>query len=155
MLSASRWNQEKKTKDAIDQSGAAWQNDWFPLVKKYLWGEKKWTSLKITEIWPISDHFLKQKYYCITVLYSTVCVSKNRLGQTVQTGQQTLGHLELFSDYVQWATSNWIHGMLKCQAMVTLTRHHSCMDDPSRHCCLYNKNLNPIRWPLYLFSTSS
>ena len=64
------------------------------------------TSLPLTEIWPISDGFIKQKYYCITVHYRTVCTSENRLGQTVQTGQQTLGHLELFSDYVQWPTPN-------------------------------------------------
>ena len=32
--------------------------------------------------------------------YRTVCTSENRLGQTVQIGQQALGHLELFSDYV-------------------------------------------------------
>ena len=30
--------------------------------------------------------------------YHTVCISENRLGQTVQAGKQTLGHLELFSD---------------------------------------------------------
>ena len=48
------------------------------------------TSLPLTEIWPISDRFIKQKYYCITVHYRTVCTSVNRLGQTVQTGQQTL-----------------------------------------------------------------
>ena len=54
------------------------------------------TSLPLTEIWPISDCFIKQKYYCITVHYRTVCTSENRLGQTVQTEQQTLGHLELF-----------------------------------------------------------
>ena len=64
------------------------------------------TSLPLTEIWPISDRFIKEKYYCITVHYRTVCTSENRLGQTVQTGQQTLGHLELFSDYVRWPTPN-------------------------------------------------
>ena len=63
-------------------------------------------SLKLREIWPISDHFLKQKYYCITVHYRAACFSENPLGQTVQTGQQTLGHLELFSDYVRWLTPN-------------------------------------------------
>ena len=40
----------------------------------------------------------------------TACVSENLLGQTVQTGQQTLGHLELFSDYIRWQTPNWIPG---------------------------------------------
>ena len=34
--------------------------------------------------------------------------SENRLGQTVQTGQQTLGHLKLFSDYVRGPMPNWI-----------------------------------------------
>ena len=38
--------------------------------------------------------------------HRTACVSKNRLGQTVQTGQQTLGHLELFSDYVRRQTES-------------------------------------------------
>ena len=38
----------------------------------------------------------------------TACISENRLGQTVQTGQQSLGHLELLSDYVRWPTPNWI-----------------------------------------------
>ena len=33
----------------------------------------------------------------VTVHYRAVCAAENRLGQT---GQQTLGHLELFSDYV-------------------------------------------------------
>ena len=41
--------------------------------------------------------FFKTKYYCITVHYRTVRVSENHLGQT---GQKTLRHLELFSDYV-------------------------------------------------------
>ena len=77
-------------------------------MNKYLWGKIRRTSLKLTEIWPISDRFLKQKYYCITVHYHTACVSENHLGRTVQTGQQTLRHLELFSDYVWWLTPNWI-----------------------------------------------
>ena len=42
-------------------------------------------SLTLTEVWPISDCIIRQKYYCITVHYRTVCTSKNRLGQTVQT----------------------------------------------------------------------
>ena len=103
----------RKGKDAIDQirHSVAKHYDWFALVNKYLWGKISRTSLKLTEIWPISDHFLnknttaslcitvqffKQKYYCITVHYRTVCISENCFGQTVQTGQQTLGHLELF-----------------------------------------------------------
>ena len=61
------------------------------------------TSLMLTEVWPI-----RQKYYCITVHYRTECTSENRLGQTVQTGQQALGHLELFSDYVRGLTPNKI-----------------------------------------------
>ena len=73
---------------------------------KYLCSKIRRTSLKLTEIWPISDHFIKQKYFCITVHYRTVCVSENSLGQTVQTGQQTIGHLELFWDYVRWPTPN-------------------------------------------------
>ena len=64
------------------------------------------TRLTLTDIWPISDRFIKQKYYCITVHYRTVCASENRFGQTVQTGQQTLGHLGLFSDYVRGPTPN-------------------------------------------------
>ena len=64
------------------------------------------TRLTLTDIWPISDCFIKQKYYCITVHYRTVCASENRLRQTVQTGQQTLGHLELFSDNVRGQTQN-------------------------------------------------
>ena len=63
---------------------------WFALVSKYLRGKIKQTSLTLTEIWPISDRFIKQKYNCITVHYHTVCGSENRLGQTVQNGQQTL-----------------------------------------------------------------
>ena len=62
------------------------------------------TSLTLTEVWPISDCIIRQKYYCITVHYRTMCTSENCLGQTVQTGQQALGHLELFSDYVRGPT---------------------------------------------------
>ena len=79
--------------------------DWFALVNKYFRGKIMRTSLPLTESWPISDRFIKQKYYCITVHNRTVCASENRLGQT---GQQTLGHLELFSDFVRWPTPNWI-----------------------------------------------
>ena len=35
--------------------------DLFALVNKYLQGKISQTSLKLTEIWPISDRFLKQK----------------------------------------------------------------------------------------------
>ena len=84
--------------------GATKHHDWFALVNKYLRVKIRWISLKLTEIWPISDRFLTQKYCCITVHYRTACISENRLGQTVQ----TLGHLELFSDYVRWPTPNWI-----------------------------------------------
>ena len=77
--------------------------DWFALVNKYFRGKIMRTSLPLTESWPISDRFIKQKYYCITVHNRTVCASENRLGQT---GQQTLGHLELFSDFVRWPTPN-------------------------------------------------
>ena len=75
----------------------------------YLRGKIMWTSLTHTEIWPISDRFIKQKIlldHC--ALPYSVHFQKNRLGQTVQTGQQTLGHLELFSDYVRGPTPNWI-----------------------------------------------
>ena len=71
---------------------------WFALVNKYFRGKIMQTSLTLTEVWPISDRIIRQKYYCITVHYRIVCTSENRLGQTVQTGQQALGHLELFSD---------------------------------------------------------
>ena len=66
------------------------------------------TSLTLTEVWPIRDRIIRQKYYCITVHYRTVCTSENRLGQTLKTGQQALGHLELFSDYVRGPTPNKI-----------------------------------------------
>ena len=101
MLSASRWKQY-----AIDQSVGT--VGLVCLVNKYLRGKIKWTNLTLTEIWPISDRFIKQKYYCITVHYPTVCASENLLGQTVQTEQQTLGHLELFLDYVRGPRPNWI-----------------------------------------------
>ena len=52
-------------------------HDWFALVNKYLRGKIMRTSLPLTEIWPISNHFIKQKYYCITVHYRTVCTSEN------------------------------------------------------------------------------
>ena len=83
----------RSLQDAIDLTRL---HDWFALVNKYFRGKIMRTSLPLTEIWPISDRFIKQKHYCITVHYRTVCTSENRLGQTVQTGQQTLGHLELF-----------------------------------------------------------
>ena len=44
--------------------------------------------------------FYKAKILLHTVHYLKVCASENRLGQT---GQQTFGHLELFSDYVRGA----------------------------------------------------
>ena len=72
--------------------------DWFALVNKCFRGKIMQTSLTLTEVWQISDHIIKQKYYCNTVHYRTVCTSENRLRQTIQTGQQALGHLELFSD---------------------------------------------------------
>ena len=56
--------------------------DWFSLVNKYIRGKIKRTNLTLTEIWPISDCFIKQKYYCITVHYLTVCASENLLGQS-------------------------------------------------------------------------
>ena len=59
-------------------------------MNKYLRGKIMRTSLTLTEIWPISDRFIKQKYYCITVHHRTVCASENHLRQTVQTGLQTL-----------------------------------------------------------------
>ena len=51
--------------------GSDWGTvDWFALLNKYLWGKIRRTSLKLTEIWPISDNFLEQKSIaslCITV----------------------------------------------------------------------------------------
>ena len=87
--------------------------DWFALVKKYFRGKIMRTSLTLSEVWPISDRIIRQKYYCITVHYRTVCTSKNRLGQTVQTGQQALGHLELFLDYIRGPTPNKIPGLYR------------------------------------------
>ena len=81
-------------------------------MNKYLRSKIMRTRLTLTEIWPIRDRFIKQKYYCTTVHYRTVCPSENCLGQTVQTGQQTLRHLEQFSDYVRGPTSNWIPATL-------------------------------------------
>ena len=110
MLSASRWNRGKKFTGCNRpiRRRVTKLHDWFALVNKYFRGKIMGTSLPLTEIWPISDRFIKRKYYCITVHYRTVCTSENRLGQTVQTGQQTLEHLELFLDYVRWPTPNWI-----------------------------------------------
>ena len=110
MLSASRWNRGKKFTgcNRPTRRRVTKLYDWFALVNKYFRAKIMRTSLPLTEIWPISDRFIKHKYYCITVHYRTVCTSENRLGQTVQTGQQTLGHLELFSDFVRWPTPNWI-----------------------------------------------
>ena len=110
MLSASKWNRGKKFTGCNRpiRRRVTKLHDWFALVNKYFRDKIMRTSLPLTEIWPISDRFIKQKYYCTTVHYRTVCTSENRLGQTVQTGQQTLGHLELFSDYVRWPTPNWI-----------------------------------------------
>ena len=117
MLSASRWNRGKKFTGCNRpiRRRVTKLHDWFALVNKYFRGKIMWTSLPLTEIWPISDRFIKQKYYCITVHYRTVCTSENHLGQTVQTGQQTLGHLELFSDYVRWPTPNWIPASSRTQ----------------------------------------
>ena len=114
MLSASRWNRGKKFTGCNRpiRRRVTKLHDWFALVNKYFRGKIMRTSQPLTEIWPISDRFIKQKYYCITVHYRTVCTSENRLGQTVQTGQQTLGHQELFSDYVRWPTPNWIPALL-------------------------------------------
>ena len=51
--------------------------DWFALVNKYFRDKIMRTSLTITEVWPISDRIIRQKYYCITVHYRTVCTSEN------------------------------------------------------------------------------
>ena len=53
--------------------------DWFALVNKYFRAKIMRTSLPLTETWPISDRFIKPKYYCITVHYRTVCTTENRL----------------------------------------------------------------------------
>ena len=88
MLSASRWNRGKKFtgRNRPIRRRVTKLHDWFALVNKYFRGKIMRTSLPLTEIWPISDRFIKQKYYCITVHYRTVCTSENRLGQTVQIG---------------------------------------------------------------------
>ena len=108
MLSASRWKRGKKFTgcNCPIRRGVAKHFDWFTLVNKYLRGKIMRTSLMLTDIWAISDRFIEQKYYCITVHYRTVYASENGLRQTVQTGQQTLGHLGLFSDYVLGLTPN-------------------------------------------------
>ena len=80
--------------------------DWFALVNKYFRGKIMRTSLTLTEVWPISDRIIRQKYYCITVHYRTVCTSQNRLG-----------HLELFSDYVRGPTPNKIPD-LRCHQLL-------------------------------------
>ena len=59
------------------------------------------TSLTLTEVWPISDSIIiaiDKNTIASLCIYRILCTSENRLGQTVQTGQQALGHLELFSD---------------------------------------------------------
>ena len=42
--------------------------DWFALVKKYFRGKIMQTSPTLTEVLPISDRIIRQKYYCITAL---------------------------------------------------------------------------------------
>ena len=105
MLSASRWYRGKKFTGCNRpiRHRETKHYDWFALVNKYFRGKIMRTSLPLSEFWPIGDRFIKQKYYCITVHYRTVWASEN-----CQTGQQTLGHLELFLDYVRWPTPNWI-----------------------------------------------
>ena len=51
--------------------------DWFALVNKYLRNKIMRTRLTLTEIWPISDRFIKQKYYCITALPYSVRFRKS------------------------------------------------------------------------------
>ena len=70
----------------MQQTNQTWRNkhyDWFALVNKYFRGKIMQTSLTLTEVWPIRDRIIRQKYYCITVHYHTVCTSENGLGQTV------------------------------------------------------------------------
>ena len=57
--------------------------DWFALVNKYFRGKIMQASLALTEVWPISDRIIRQKYYCITVHNRIVCTSKNHLRQSV------------------------------------------------------------------------
>ena len=77
MLSASRWNRGKKFTGCNRpiRRHVTKLHDWFALVNKYFRGKIMRTSLPLTEIWPISDRFIKQKHYCITVHYRTVCTS--------------------------------------------------------------------------------
>ena len=62
------------------------------------------TSLKLKEIRPISDYFINHHTEC----YNDRIATQNPLGQTVLIGQQTLWHLELFSEYVPGPMPNWI-----------------------------------------------
>ena len=84
MLSASRWNRGKKFTGCNRpiRRRVTKLHDWFALVNKYFRGKIMRTSLPLTEIWPISDRFIKQKYYCITVHYRTVCTSHGKSSRT-------------------------------------------------------------------------
>ena len=73
MLLASRWNRGKKFTGCNRpiRRRVTKLHDWFALVNKYFRGKIMRTSLPLTEIWPNSDRFIKQKYYFITVHYCT------------------------------------------------------------------------------------
>ena len=43
---------------------------------------------------------------CVTSVFFSEIATENRIGQTVLAGQQTLGHLELFLDYVRGPMAN-------------------------------------------------
>ena len=50
---------------------------------------------------------------CVTSVFFSEIATEKRIGQTVLAGQQTLGHLELFSDYVRGPMANWIPGLTR------------------------------------------
>ena len=98
----------RKGKDAIDQirHSVTKHYDWFALVNKYLWGKISQTSLKLTEIWPISDHFLNNNTtasLCITVQCAFPKIVSDKLSKL----DSKLSDIwNFFSDYVRWPTPN-------------------------------------------------
>ena len=75
--------------------------DWFSLVNKYLRDKIKRTSLALTDIWPNKTKILL--HHC-ALPYSVRFRKSFQI--TDQFEQQTLGHLELFSDYVRGLIPN-------------------------------------------------
>ena len=93
-----------KSRDRIQFNNQVPQNkhhDWFALVKKYLCGKIMQTSLKLTIIRPINDCFIIPKtllHHC-ALPYSVHFLKSSRTN--CPSWQQTLIHLELFTDYVR------------------------------------------------------